>query len=195
MRFAQVTYPSSTVISLQEAKDHLRVTSDTEDALILDCIKSATSFVEQYTGITLLSGTYKAYLDSCEALVYDMIELWMFPITAVSSIQYIDTNGATQTLSSSNYSLDITDSPARIWATSIPQQKANTLNTFIVNFSCGYTNTDLIPFELKGWVKILTGFFYETRQAEYTGNTGNVTNEIKYNYQRALDKFRKDNLV
>lgn len=195
MRISQLTYPSTTIISLQEAKEHLRVSSDSEDALISDCIKSATDFVEKYTGITLMSGTYRAYLDAAEALSYDTIEIWKFPITAISSIQYVDSNGDTQSLSASYYSTDIIDSPTRIFCTVMPTQKINTFNTFMVNFTCGYANRDSIPFELIGWVKILTGFFYETRQSEYTGNTGNVTNEIKYSYQRALDKFRKDCIV
>lgn len=191
MRIAQNTFPTATIISLQDAKDHLRVTSTAEDSLITDCIKSATEFVERYTGHKFQSCTYTAYLDLDEMATYTPMEIWeCYPITAITSVQYLDTAGATQTLSSSNYSTDVIECPARLYFTSFPSVKSNTLNTIRINFTAGYTSKDLIPAEMLGWVKIMTAFFYETRQSEYVGNTANVTNEIRLNYQRALDKYR-----
>ena len=190
MNIQQLTYPTSTIISLQEAKDHLRVTSDDEDLLINDCIKAATNHIETYTNQIFQSVTFCAYLDSVETL--ENIEIWKYPITSISSIKYINTSGAETTLDSSTYSTDIIDSPARIYLTSAPSTQKDKLNNWRVYFTAGFTTRDQISPELINWVKIFTAFYYQTRQPEYTGQS---VNEIAYNYKAAIDKYRKDCLV
>lgn len=192
MNIKQLTYPSETVISLQTAKDHLRVTDTNQDSVIRDCIKSATNLIESYTNQYLLSRTFVAYLDYHEFEAYCPIELWQYPVTAITAVKYLDTSGTETTFSSSNYSTDISDSPARVLSTTVPTVQQNVLNPFRVYFTAGYTNVDYIPAELIGWVKIFTAFFYETRQPEYTGYS---VSEIAYKYERALDKYRKDPII
>ena len=190
MQVQQLTYPATTVITLEEAKNHLRVDTNLEDMLIMDCIRSATSMIEAYTNRILISSTYTAFLDEAEIAEKTPFELrGYYPITEISSIEYYNISGIWATISSADYSKDIIGHVARIYFTKLPQVKANTLNTYKINFTAGYTDRDKIPYEIIGWVKIITGFYYESRQSEYTGNTGNVTNELQYNYQRSLDKF------
>lgn len=190
MNFSQLTYPTSTIISLQEAKDHLRVTSNDEDALIQDCIKAATNHIESYTNQIFQSVTFCAYMDSVET--YNCLEIWKYPITAISSIKYLNTSGVETTLDSSTYSTDLSDSPARIYLTSAPSTQQDKLNVWRVYFTAGFTNRDQISPELINWVKIFTGFYFQTRQPEYVGQT---VSDIAYSYERALDKYRKDVLV
>lgn len=192
MNIVALTYPTTTIISLQEAKDHLRVTSEDEDAVINDCIKSATNFVEQYTAQYLLPRTFVAYFDESEIVTYKTINIWRYPITAITSVKYIDTNGTEQTLATSYYTSDITDSPARVIFTNVPTVKSEIFNAYRIYFSAGFTSRDSIDPELVGWVKILTAFFYETRQPQYVGYN---TSAIEMNYSQSLDKYRKDIIV
>ncbi len=190
MQVQQLTYPTTTVITLEEAKTHLRVDSTNEDMLIMDCIRSATSMIEAYTNRILMSATYSAYIDEAEIVAQTPFEIkGYYPISAISSIEYYNTSDTWATIPSTDYSKDIIGHVARIYFTKLPQVKSNTLNTYKINFTAGYADRDKIPYEILGWIKIITGFYYESRQSEYTGNTGNVTNELQYNYQRGLDKF------
>lgn len=190
MNISQLTYPTSTIISLQEAKDHLRVTGTDEDSLIMDCVKAATNHIESYTNQIFQSVTFCAYYDYLEP--YKCLEIWKYPISAISSIKYLNTSGVETTLDNTTYSTDLTDSPARIYLTSTPSTQRDKLNVWRIYFTAGYSNRDLINAELLGWVKIFTAFYFQTRQPEYTGMS---VNEVSYNFQRALDKYRKDCLV
>lgn len=192
MNIQRLTYPNTTIITLQEAKDHLRVTSNDEDMVILDCIKSATNLIETYTGQYFLSGSCVAYLDTNEFSSYSEVKIWAYPVNEITSVKYLDTNGTEQTFASSNYSTDISSSPARILSTTIPSVKSNTLNTIRIYFNVGHLSKESIDPELLGWVKIFTAFFYQTRQPEYSGFT---VAEIAYKYQAALDKYRKDPII
>lgn len=190
MNLKQLTYPSGTVITLAEAKDQCRVTSTDEDALIMDCIKAATGLIEGYTGVFLQSSTFVAYFD--EAIKYEPLCIDRFPITAISSVKYLDSNGDEQTIATTDYFTSITGSPAKIRITSIPTVQDYAFDTFRVYFTAGYTNRDEIPMELIQWVKIYTAHYYQSRQPEYTGQP--VTS-VFYTHQMALDKYRKDNII
>jgi uncharacterized phiE125 gp8 family phage protein len=192
MNISQLTYPTSTIITLQEAKDHLRITDDSQDAVIVDCIKSATSHIEKYTNQILQSATFCAYFDEKEVEPYTCLYIWKYPISTISSIKYLNTSGAETTLDSSSYATDIIDSPVRIYLTSTPITQLDKFNVWRVYFTAGFTNRDQIDAELIGWVKIFTGFYFQTRQPEYTGQS---VSDVAYNYEKALDKYRKDVLV
>lgn len=191
MNIKQLTNPSSTVIDLAEAKLHLRVTGTEEDLLIANDIKAATNMIEKYTGQLLQSRTFCAYLD--DLIAYDCVKIWgNYPITEITSVKYLNTSGDETTLDSSTYSVDIADNPARILFTSIPSSKTNSLNNWRIYFTAGFTSKDDIDSELLAWVKIFTGFFFSSRQVEYTGVS---VSEMAIKYERQLDKYRKDFLV
>lgn len=192
MNIQQITYPTSTVITLQQAKDHLRITDNNQDSVIMDCIKSAQSHVETYTNQIFSSVTFCAYFDEKEVQSYSMLEIWKYPITAISSIKYLNESGVETTLDNTTYSTDVIDCPIRIYLTSVPTTKLDTLNVWRVYFTAGFTDSSYIKSELIGWVKIFTAFYFQTRQPEYTGQT---VSQIAYSAERQLDKYRKDQLV
>ncbi len=96
-----VTAPATEPLSLEEAKLHLRVTTDDEDGLIQSLIQTAREYVEQFTGRALLTQTWDLKLNSfgCE----QALRLPKAPLQSVTSITYIDTGGTTQTLATSRY--------------------------------------------------------------------------------------------
>ena len=190
MNIKQLTFPTTLLVSLQSAKDHLRVTDTNQDSVIEDCIKSATGLVEKYTGQILQSRTYCVYYDSHEIRSYTPIEIYLYPTTAVTSVKYLNESGVETTFT--EYTADITNFPTRILATTTPTMQLDVLNQFRVYITAGFTDVTEIDPELIGWIKIFTAFFYQTRQPEYTGLT---VNEIAYNYQRALDKYRKEPII
>lgn len=98
-------------ISLEEMKNHLKIDSDIteDDELVAGLIVAARNMVEAGTG---------ASRDRCKVMVattfdYSMdtfcgmsIPLPRVPLISVTSITYVDTAGATQTLSASVYSVN-----------------------------------------------------------------------------------------
>src|ERR1035437_8331771 len=101
---------STLAVSLVDAKAHLRIDGTEQDTYITDLIRASIGYVENESCIALLTSKWEF---SCPALD-DVIELPMAPVSAITSITYMDVNGATQTLSSSLYQLDNSCRPAKI---------------------------------------------------------------------------------
>lgn len=101
-------------VTLEEAKTYLRVDYSDDDSLLVDAIKQATSELETATKRSFINSTYKDVYDcwplsSCHSAV-----VHRNPLVSVTSITYVDSNGATQTYSSSYYSIDTYAEPGRI---------------------------------------------------------------------------------
>lgn len=91
--------PASEPLTLTEAKAQCRVDGSDEDTLLTNLIKAARQLVEQYTGTKLVSQTLVLRASS-------FLDLWSLPVaplTSVTSISYLDTAGAEQTLSTDVY--------------------------------------------------------------------------------------------
>ena len=81
-------------VSVADAKAHLRVTHSDHDSLIEDLIWGAVKAFEKKANVCLSSQTWKAFLDKG----YEFIELWKYPITGISAIQYYDEDNTFTTL-------------------------------------------------------------------------------------------------
>src|SRR4051812_10578846 len=121
--------PATEPLTLTEAKLHLRVDATDDDSLITSLITVAREMVETATNRQIVSATWKLSMDCFPSgwsshsgrLIEDqgglrysdglrqwqgnVIKLPRSPVASVSSVTYVDPNGATQTLSSSLYQL------------------------------------------------------------------------------------------
>ena len=102
----------SVLLSLAEIKTHLRIDTDysDEDDTLLAYIDAATTWAEHYNGRKFIQDTCVEVFDAFPTVFRPR---WS-PLVSVTSIQYIDTAGATQTLDSGVYDLDTTTEPGRI---------------------------------------------------------------------------------
>ncbi len=136
-----ITAATVYAVTREDVKHRLRVDSTDDDALFDTLISSATSFVENYTSRSLITSTWKLTLDAFPGKSDDYtIEINRVPLISVSSLTYIDADGAQQTLSTSVYDVDTTSEPARIgraygqvWPSIQPG-----MNRVEVNFTAGY---------------------------------------------------------
>lgn len=111
MGISVVTGPAFEPASLSEVKAHLRATSPVEDGLIAGYILAARQYAENETRRALVTQTLDYTIDrrwprKCvDGYWRTLIELPYAPVSSVTSITYIDTAGASQTLATNQYAL------------------------------------------------------------------------------------------
>lgn len=175
MSLVQTVAPTVEPITLDEAKLHLRVDDPSEDALIESLITAAREQAEEFTRRQLCTATWRMKLDwfPCDPNEFGRSEIVLPkpPLQSVTSITYVDADGATQTLSSSLYTVDTSSEPARlvpaygeVWPT--PRSQADSVT---VTFVAGYGAASAVPASVKAAMKLLIGHLYENRQSVVTG--------------------------
>ncbi len=164
MSLKLITGPASEAITLDEAKAHLRVTHNNEDAYITALIVAARECAEQATGRALLPQTWEAAFDHfCEKMA-----LQKAPVTSITSIKYLDAGGVLQTLDPGQYELNDYLQPAQIvkpYLVTWPSTQTHT-NAVIVRYVAGYANAAAVPQSIKSWMLLKIGVLYENREAE-----------------------------
>lgn len=153
--------PTAWPVNLQEVKDFLDFGTTTADdnRRLMELIPQAVDMVENDCQRGLCNQTWQLKLDSFP----EEIELRVPPVTAVSSVTYIDADGDSQTFSSASYDTDLTGEPGRIkpksngsgWPTTktIP-------NAVTVTFTAGYEND--MPAVAKNAVLLAVKSLYHT---------------------------------
>ena len=170
------TAPGSEPITTAQARLHLRLTttlsgsppvaSHPDDTLVDNLTKAAREIVEGHTGRAIITQTLKMYLDHWP---WDgVIRLPRSPAKTVTSIQYVDTAGDTQTWDSSEYRTDFKSEPARVTledGESFPDL-LNVTNNVIVTFTAGYSaSPTLVPEHLISAMMLMLAHLYEHREA------------------------------
>lgn len=133
----QTGLPSVEPITRAEAKLFLRETQDDQDAVIDRLIKYAREHIEKIaSGRQLITATYEMTIDGFPTIIY----LPKAPVQSVTSIQYVDTDGDTQTLATSGYQTDFTSDPARIVEAygEVWPETRDELNAVTVTFIAGF---------------------------------------------------------
>lgn len=170
MGLVQVTAPTIEPIGLQEAKDHLRVDSTTEDPLISALISAARQQAEDFTWRQLVTATYDWTLDAFP---------WCLrppkpPLQGITSITYLDTAGASQVLASTEYTVDAASQPGRVapaFGKTWPSTQAE-LNAVTVRLVVGYGDgASHVPAPIKQAILMAITDFYENRQSTVIGLT------------------------
>jgi uncharacterized phiE125 gp8 family phage protein len=162
--FQTTIEPSTEPITTAEAKSHIRVDVSTEDTLIDDYIKVARRLSERLTRRSFITQTITLKLDGFSG---GEIVLPRSPAQSVTSIQYVDTDGATQTWSSSLYDVDTSSEPARVtpaYDEDFPDTRA-VANAVTVTYVAGYGSASDVPEELRLLIRLLVGHYFENREA------------------------------
>lgn len=171
MGLVLITPPVEPVVSLEEAKAHLRVDTAEEDALIEAYIKAATEHVEKATGRALITQTWQ-YTQDYFPPPGAFMRLPRVPVQSVTFLKYLDASGVLTTLAATEYLVDLTPYFAEIllgyqktWPTIRGQRAA-----IVVEFVAGYGNEpSSVPAPLKAAVLLLLGDLYMSREANIIG--------------------------
>ena len=173
----RVVDPASEPITLAEAKSHLRVTSNAEDALINSLIVAARDLCEHETGgRVLMTQTWELSLDRFA----DEMSLGHAPVASITSIKYSDVNGVEQILASSEYVLDnagnsiarVVLAPGKTWPAIYTG-----INNVRIRYVAGYANAAAVPQALKQWLLLQISHWYRNRESV---NVGNITGKLDF---------------
>lgn len=151
-------------VTLADAKLQLRIETDitAEDARVTRLIQSAREECEHKIGRGLLLPTWELVLDAFPAVE---IELRKADIAAITSVIYIDENGASQTMDSALYSLDADTAhgwllPAidTTWPATL-----DTANAVRVRFTTGVATAAQVPAAIKDWILLRVESLYRNK--------------------------------
>lgn len=169
-----LTPPSTEPISLAEARLHLRIDESVtnEDALVQSLVTATRQWGENFTGRAFITQTWQEKLDRfCGRLV-----LPKAPVASVTSITYLDTTGATQTLSSSLYRVSLPTGPFAGPATIEPEYGETwpmtraVDNAVTVTYVAGYGAKGAdVPAAILAALKLRLGTLYEHREGVVVG--------------------------
>lgn len=167
--------PSALPIDLNDAKLHSRIEAFDDDAVVRALIAAATDYAQHLTGKQLIVARWKQVLDSFPgfqttsspygrifSLPGNAILLRRHPVLQVVSIQYLDMQGATQTVDPSSYTVDYSTEPVRItpvfgkiWPIPLPQ-----IGSVWVTFDAGYAaplTAQGNNLTVRGWIPLNVG--------------------------------------
>lgn len=205
MGYQLIAGPAGEPVSLAEAKLHLRVDLDMtdDDTLIAALITAARQYGEQITHSSFMTQTWRYVMDSFPGRYLTSVPwgeeftipgnamvLEKGPISAITSINYMDMSGTWQVMPASTYVADpsghlarITPVFGQIWPIPMPQ-----IASVNVVFTAGYGAASSVPEGIKAWLKMRIGALYENRE-EFLSGRGVVVAELPF-ADSLLDPFR-----
>ena len=167
MRIFVVTPPDA-VVSLEEAKDHLRVRHDEEDELIRAYVAAATSHIDgphgwlgRAIGVQTLEVRFPAF-GTC-----GWIALPYPPAIDIVSVEYVDDNGASATLDPEAY--ETSGGMLRpTWPGSFPAAawRGAAGETVRIQYRAGY---EIVPPAIKAAILLMVGDLYANRETVAIG--------------------------
>lgn len=167
---ALVTAPTSEPVTLNEAKLFARITSDDEDAVIADLIAGARKALEDRWNWSFVTQTWDYFLDRFPVDEwYCSLPLLLprQPLQSVTTVKYTPNGGSIQTMSASDYYVDMTSTSGpriipvigKAW----PGDLLRIANGVEVRIQTGYGLPIAVPEQLRLTVKQVMAYWYENR--------------------------------
>ena len=168
--------PAELPISLDELKDHLRLTDDTSNADLMGYLRGVVGGLDGAGGGLNRALITQSWVLKFRAFPRGVIRLPLPPAQSVTSVQYIDTANVTQTLAASKYNLlnaDTEHNPGEIeidaasgetWPSTRAVGEAVT-----VSFVCGYGLRNDVPENTRTVIKLLAADAFRQREPYTAG--------------------------
>ena len=169
MKFKQTTFPTATnVVSLAQAKAHLRVEHSDDESLIQTLIGVAQNVVEGYTGRFLQRVEGSFYFDD----FHEFMNLHAGPNLALdidrsgnTGVTYLNTAGRQTVVDATKYVLEGKGYPARLRMLDTPSDvESDSLNAVRIDVTVGHDSAEPIPDALVAAMLLIIGHLYENRQ-------------------------------
>lgn len=160
-----VITPPAPVVAYADAKAHLRLDSDDEQALVTTLVAAATGWIDGpagWLGRSLGPQTLEARFS---AFGCDRIYLPFGPIgSPLGSIKYLDSPAVEQTLAGSVYTL-LSDGSVNLNSGSSWPSIYSDPEAIRIRYPAGYASPAEVPAAIKAAIMLMVGFLYENREA------------------------------
>lgn len=186
MSLRRTAAPAAEPVTLDEAKTQLVVTVSDHDAMITTLVAAAREQAEHRAQRSLIDQEWTLTLDGFP----DAIRLRMGRVTAITSVSYVDADGATQTLAGADYYLDNRNEyeqwlvPA--YGASWPSTR-DQANAVTVVYRAGEASAGSVPASVKQWILLLVSQWYDNRAA---GAERAITEQPRPFWDGLLDPIR-----
>ena len=182
LKLKRITAPVTPAVSTADAKAHMRYESDDEDDLIASLVAQATRWCEEEAELSFMTQSWRLSLDCFPS---QPIKLRRPPVVSVTSVEYVDTAGDTQTLAGTEYQVDTDAEPAllalaptKAW----PTTQEGKLSAVRIEYVTGVDDVADLDERAVIAVKQLAAYWFENREA---GVTGTIATEL----QKALSSL------
>ena len=174
-------------ISLEEAKAQLGILDDNDDPRITGLIIAARRFAENYTGLILIAREVTQQADRFGS----WLDLYHWPVRELTSITYLDSYGAVQTLDTTGYIAMMSRRPVRLapainstWPTA-----ANIPGGISITYQAGYESAEDVPEEAKQAMLLLIRHWYDNSSAVVAGTSAGAV-QLPFGVTALLDPLR-----
>lgn len=176
MALSLTVAPAAEPISVDEARDHLRLFHADDDAYLENfVIPAARRWAETYTHRAFITQTWTLRLNGfgCGA----PISLPRPPLVSISSVAYVDTAGTSQTwaASSTGYTLEQPSGDTALHASIRPSygvvypSTRDVVDSVTITFVAGYGAATAVPIGIKHGLLMLIDDLYRQRGSEIVG--------------------------
>ena len=159
--------PTIEPVTLTDAKVHLRIDHDDENAFVQNLAVASRKYWEATLDRQFINATWVYTLDAFPAATTDFIHPPRPPLSSVTSIQYVDTAGDTQTWAAANYTTSTDVEPGRIglaynvdWPETREVMDAVTV-TYVAGYGAAAPN---VPEEARALILMRVADLYENRE-------------------------------
>lgn len=172
-----ITAPAAYPVTLTEAKEWARISSDTsQDGTLNILIAAMTNYAEHLTGRAFVERTLRLDLPGFK----QCIDLPWAPLIGIDSIKYTDTDEAEQTVDAADYEVDTTSQPGRVRPISTEAWPSigTRFNPVRIQYRAGYaypyspvdlTDNSYLPGQLRTWIQARITTLYDNRDQLIVG--------------------------
>lgn len=185
MRLA--TAPALEPVTVDEFRDHARVSEPSDTERIQRMISSARLAVERFASIALIDQTWEQAIDGTPSAWY--VELLRGPLLSVTSVKWYDLADAEQTLNASNYVVDVAGN--RIFLSQTGEWPGSTRprRSMLITFKAGFgTTADSVPWDLRLAVLMLAAHYWERPEAA----SEMTLNEVPMGIRQLVASYRRN---